>query len=132
MKHFKWDEIPSEQLNDKFVRKLAWDGGVMIAWMECKQGCVVPSHSHENEQMTFVVSGRWLFTIDGKTLEVGPNEMLYIPPNTVHGAEALEDIIAYDVFTPPREDWIKGEDSYLRTGVGPVRQKGTRAEKASD
>jgi quercetin dioxygenase-like cupin family protein len=132
VKHFKWDEIPAEEINDKFVRKLAWDGGVMIAWMACKQGCLVPLHSHENEQMTFVISGRWRFSIDGKTLEVGPNEMLYIPPNTVHGAEALEDIVAYDVFTPPREDWIRGEDAYLRTGAGPVHQKGTLAENAAD
>src|SRR5262249_15039704 len=74
----------------------------------------VPPHNHENEQLTFVVSGRWRFNIDGKTLVVGPNEMLYIPPNMVHEAEAEEDLVAYDIFVPPREDWIKGEDAYLR------------------
>ncbi|HUK91763.1 MAG TPA: cupin domain-containing protein [Blastocatellia bacterium] len=126
MKHFKWDQIPEERINDKFVRKLAWDGGMMIAWMECKKGCLVPPHSHENEQMTFVISGTWRFQINGETLHVGPNEMLYIPPNTVHAAEALEDLVAYDYFTPPREDWISGEDAYLRTGAGPVHQKGVR------
>ena len=117
MQHFKWDEIATEQINDKFVRKLAWQGGVMISWMECKQGCYVPPHSHHNEQLTFVISGRWRFEIDGKTLIVGPNEMLYIPPNMIHSAEALEDLVAYDIFSPPREDWIKGEDAYLRTAT---------------
>ncbi len=114
MKHFKWDEIAAEQVNEKFVRKLAWDGGLMIAWMECKQGCIVPPHSHKNEQLTFVTRGRWRFEIGGKELFVGPNEMVYIPPNTVHAAVAVEELEAYDIFTPPREDWIKGEDAYLR------------------
>ena len=115
MKHFKWDEIAAEQVNEKFLRKLAWDGGLMMAWMECKQGCHVPPHAHANEQLTFVVRGRWRFEIGGKELTVGPNEMVYIPSDTVHSAEALEDLEAYDIFTPPREDWIKGEDAYLRT-----------------
>ena len=114
MQHFKWDEIPEERINDKFIRKLAWNGTVMISWMQCKKGCYVPPHNHENEQLTFVVSGRWRFKIDGKTLVVGPNEMLYIPPQMVHEAEAEEDLVAYDIFVPPREDWIKGEDAYLR------------------
>ncbi|HKV42984.1 MAG TPA: cupin domain-containing protein [Blastocatellia bacterium] len=113
-KHFKWDEIPAERINEKFVRKLAWDGKVMISWMECKKGCHVPAHSHENEQLTFVISGRWRFQLDGKTLDIGPNEMLYIPPNAVHAADALEDLVAYDIFVPPREDWISGDDAYLR------------------
>lgn len=115
MKHFKWDEIPEERINEKFVRKLAWDGKVMIAWMECKEGCFVPAHSHENEQLTFVVKGAWRFTMgNGETIVVGPNEMLHIPSHEVHSAVALDDLVAYDVFTPPREDWINAEDSYLR------------------
>jgi len=114
MQHFKWDEIPAEQVNEKFTRKLAWDGGLMISWMECKEGCYVPPHSHQNEQLTFVISGRWEFEMDGKKFFVGPNEMLYIPPLAVHSATAVEDVVAYDIFSPPREDWIKVEDAYLR------------------
>ena len=119
MKHFRWDEIAAEQVNEKFVRKLAWDGGLMVAWMEVKQGCLVPPHSHKNEQLTFVTRGRWRFEIGGKEMIVGPNEMVYIPPDTVHAAEALEDLVAYDIFTPPRQDWIKGEDAYLRKAAAP-------------
>jgi quercetin dioxygenase-like cupin family protein len=117
MKHFRWDEIPADQVNEKFVRKLAWQGGLMIAWMECKQGCVVPPHSHANEQLTFVTQGKWRFVIGGKEQVVGPDEMVYIPSNTVHSAVAIEDLVAYDIFTPPREDWIKGEDAYLRNAL---------------
>jgi unsaturated pyranuronate lyase len=117
MKHFNWDEIPAERVNEKFVRKLAWDGGLMISWMECQQGCFVPPHSHHNEQLTFVVSGRWRFEIDGREVLVGPNEMVYIPPDTIHSAEALETLVAYGIFSPPRQDWIAGEDAYLRNAT---------------
>ena len=116
MKHVNWDEIPAERINNKLMRKLAWDGKIMIAWIEGKRGCIVPRHSHENEQLTFVVSGRWRFEVDGQVVVVGSNEMLFIPPNVVHSAEAVEDVVGYDIFTPPREDWIRGEDAYLRDG----------------
>ena len=109
-----WDEIPAEQVNAKFLRKLAWDGAQMIAWMECQKGCSVPAHSHVNAQLTFVVKGKWQFEMGGKKFFVGANDLLFIPPNVVHSAEAVEDLVAYDIFTPPREDWISGTDAYLR------------------
>ena len=114
MKHVKWDEIPYEQLNDKFRRKLAWDGKVMIALTEVEKGYVVPPHSHPNEQVTWVMSGIWRFHLEGKSVDVGPGEMIFIPANVVHTVDAVETLVAYDIFTPPREDWIKGEDAYLR------------------
>jgi quercetin dioxygenase-like cupin family protein len=128
MKHFRWDDLPQEQVNERFVRKLAWDGGLMISWMECKQGCYVPPHSHKNQQLTFVTRGRWRFEIDGKTIIVGPNEILFIPPNAIHAAEAVEDLVAYDIFTPPREDWIKGEDVYLRTATTKEAARGLKQQ----
>jgi quercetin dioxygenase-like cupin family protein len=114
MKHFKWDQIPAERLNDKFVRKLAWDGKIMVARTEVEQGYVVPLHAHDNEQITWVMSGKWRFALEGKTVDVGPNEMISIPANVPHTAEAVETLVAYDIFTPPRDDWLKGEDAYLR------------------
>jgi quercetin dioxygenase-like cupin family protein len=123
MKHFKWDEIEGEQLNEKFFRKLTWDGSLMMARTECKQGCIVPAHSHANEQITFVVSGRWRFVMEGRTFDVGPNELVYIPPNVEHMAEAVEDVLAYDIFTPPREDWLTGQDAYLRDTVAEPPQE---------
>jgi quercetin dioxygenase-like cupin family protein len=114
MKHFKWDEIPAERLNDKFVRKLAWDGKMMVARTDVEQGCQVPAHSHDNEQITWVMSGKWRFRLEGRTVDVGPNEMISIPANVVHSAEAVETLVAYDIFTPPRQDWLAGEDAYLR------------------
>lgn len=117
MKHFRWDDIPAERLNDKFVRKLAWDGKVMIARTDVEHGYVVPAHSHDNEQVTWVMSGQWRFTLEGQTVDVGPGEMISIPANVTHSAEAMQTLVAYDIFTPPREDWLNGEDSYLRTAI---------------
>ena len=114
MKHFKWDEIPAERLNDKFVRKLAWDSKMMVALTEVEQGYQVPEHSHPNEQITFVESGIWRFRLEGRSVDVGPKEMIFIPADVVHSAEAIETLVAYDIFTPPREDWLTGQDSYLR------------------
>ena len=114
MKHIKWDDIPYEKLNDKFLRKIAHDGKIMIGLTEVEKGYVVPLHAHDNEQMTFVTQGKWRFTIEGKITDVGPNEMIFIPANVAHTATAVESLVAYDVFTPPREDWIAGDDSYLR------------------
>ena len=114
MKHINWDKIPAEKLNDKFVRKLAWDGEIMIGQTLVEKGYVVPLHSHDNQQMTFVTSGVWRFKLEDRTVVVGPNEIIFIPANVPHTAEALETLVAYDVFTPPREDWINGDDTYLR------------------
>lgn len=100
MKHIKWDEIHAERLNDKFVRKLAWDGKIMVGLTLVEQGYVVPLHSHDNQQITFVTSGKWRFTIGGKVTDVGPNEMISIPANMPHTAEAVETLVAYDIFTP--------------------------------
>ena len=44
--------------------------------------------------------------------------MISIPANVPHTAEAVETLVAYDIFTPPREDWLKGEAAYLRTAAG--------------
>ena len=114
MKHFNWDAIPAERLNDKFVRRIAWDGKVMVARTDVEKGYVVPLHAHDNQQVTWVMSGRWRFTLEGQTIDVGPNEMISIPANVAHTAEAVETLVAYDIFTPPREDWLRGDDSYLR------------------
>lgn len=114
MKHFNWDQIPAERLNEKFVRKIASDGKMMIARTEVEKGYVVPLHGHDNQQITWVMSGKWRFTLEGRTVDVGPDEMISIPANIPHTAEAVETLVAYDIFTPPREDWLSGDDSYLR------------------
>lgn len=86
----------------------------MVARVLLKKGCVVPLHSHFNEQITHVQSGALHFTIDDREITVGPGEFLCIPPHVPHTAVALEDTVNIDIFTPPRADWINKTDQYLR------------------
>ena len=86
----------------------------MLARVLLKKGCVVPEHSHPNEQVTFIAEGALKFRIDGKEIIVNSGEVLTIPPNMPHSAEALEDTVDFDVFNPPRADWINKTNNYLR------------------
>jgi len=86
----------------------------MLARVLLKKGCMVPEHSHHNEQITYVLEGALKFGIDGKEIVVNAGEVLTIPPNMPHWAEALADTVDLDIFHPPRADWINKTDAYLR------------------
>ncbi|MDR7419592.1 MAG: cupin domain-containing protein [Armatimonadota bacterium] len=106
--------IPAEQVNPQMTRRLVWGERVMASWIELKKGAVVPSHQHENEQLTYCISGVMRFTFPDRELTLRGGEVLVIPSNVPHGAEMLEDTVEMDLFSPPRQDWISGSDAYLR------------------
>ena len=114
VKHIRWDEIPTESVNPLFDRQLVVGDQIMVARIFLKKGCVVPLHSHFNEQLTHIQKGALHFTINGQEITVRPGEFLCIPPNVPHTAVALEDTVDVDIFTPPRADWINKTDQYLR------------------
>ncbi|GAB4566268.1 MAG: hypothetical protein Tsb0020_17790 [Haliangiales bacterium] len=114
---FRWEEIAKEKLNDKLDRRLITSERMMLAHVYLKKGCVVPKHSHENEQIAYVLKGALRFRLgeDGdEVVEVRSGEVLVIPSYLPHEAEALEDTLDLDIFNPPRQDWLDGTDSYLR------------------
>jgi quercetin dioxygenase-like cupin family protein len=82
--------------------------------MDLKQGCVVPMHHHESEQLTWVRSGELRLIVGGVPHTVSAGSVLTIPSQVPHSAEALTDVRALDIFSPTRLDWINGTDSYLR------------------
>ena len=114
LRHAAWSSIPVESLNPLLGLHFVVGQDVMLARVLLKKGCVVPEHSHPNEQITFIMAGALKFWIDGRELVVGPGETLTIPPNMPHKAEALEDTVDFDVFSPPRADWMNRTNSYLR------------------
>jgi quercetin dioxygenase-like cupin family protein len=117
-KLYRWAEIPLEQLRGTITRKLVTSERMMIAHVYLKQGDEVPLHSHENEQITYILSGAlrfWLGKNDAEHVTVRAGEVLVIPSNLPHRALALEDTLDLDVFCPPRQDWLAGTDAYLRT-----------------
>jgi len=112
--HIPWHTIPLEDLNPLLQRQFVVGQEVMMARVLLKKGCVVPEHSHHNEQVTYILDGALKFWIDGQEIVVHSGEVLCIPANMPHKAEALEDTVDLDVFSPPRADWINRTDAYLR------------------
>lgn len=114
LKHIAWNSIPLENLNPLLQRQFVVGQEIMVARVLLKKGCIVPEHSHLNEQVTYILEGALKFWIDGKEIVVHGGEVLTIPSNMPHKAEALEDTVDLDVFNPPRADWMEKTDQYLR------------------
>jgi len=115
----RWDDLPVETLNEKLGRRLVTGERIMLAHVYLKEGCVVPMHRHENEQMTYILEGALRFTLGEdreREVVVRAGEVLHIPSNVPHEAVALEDTLDVDIFCPPRADWLDGTDAYLRRG----------------
>jgi quercetin dioxygenase-like cupin family protein len=114
---FAWNQIPEERLHDQLSRRLITGTRAMLALVYLKKGCVVPRHSHENEQFTYVLDGALRFFVgeDGKEeFVVRTGEVLHLPSHVPHEAHALEDTLDFDIFCPPRQDWLNKTDDYLR------------------
>ena len=114
---YRWNDMPKETLSDTLARRLITGDQMMLAHVYLKKGCVVPKHSHHNEQLTYILEGALQFTLGENQDEqvlVKAGEVLLIPSNVPHMAVAVEDTLDVDVFSPPRQDWIDKTDSYLR------------------
>jgi quercetin dioxygenase-like cupin family protein len=112
----RWDDMPKEKVTDQIDRRVITSDRMMLAHVYLAKGSVVPRHSHENEQLTYILQGALKFWIgeDGaQELIVRAGEVLVIPSNVPHRAEALEDTLDVDVFNPPRQDWLDGTDTYF-------------------
>ena len=114
--HYRWAEIHPEPMKGGITRQLITGERMMIAHVRLKKGDEVPKHSHENEQITYILEGAlrfWLGANSEQEINVRSGEVLVIPSNLPHRALALEDTLALDLFNPPRADWLAGTDAYL-------------------
>ncbi len=113
---YRWEDMPRERVSDQLERRLITAERMMLTHVYLDKGCIVPQHSHENEQITYILSGALKFWIgEGKSEQiVRAGEVLVIPSNVLHMAEALEDTLDVDIFDPPRQDWLDKTDDYLR------------------
>ena len=114
---YRWDDMPKEKVTDMLDRRLITGDRMMLAHVYLKKGCIVPKHQHENEQLTYILEGALRFEIGdhgGEEIIVRAGEVLHIPSMVWHKAEAIEDTLDVDIFSPPREDWLKKTDDYLR------------------
>jgi quercetin dioxygenase-like cupin family protein len=103
----RWDEIALEKITEMISQKIVPGERQMLAQIYLKRGALVPMHSHESEQMTYILQGSLRFLVGGEEIIVREGEVLHIPSNTPHQAEALEDTFELDVFSPVRSDWLR-------------------------
>jgi quercetin dioxygenase-like cupin family protein len=116
VRHFRWDKMEKEKVTDVIHRKVISGERAMVAQIFLEKGALVPMHSHENEQITYLLEGslRFFLGADREELILRAGEVLHIPSQVPHEAEALEDCLDIDVFSPPRQDWLDGTDDYFR------------------
>ena len=119
--HYRWDDLAKEPLKPDLARRLISTERMMLAQVFLDRGCIVPQHSHENEQLTYILEGKlrfWLGEDESEVVDVAAGEVLHLPSWLPHKAEALEDTLDVDIFCPPRQDWLDGSDAYLRRPAG--------------
>ena len=112
----RWADMPKEKVTDQISRRLVTGDQMMLAHVYLDRGAVVPRHQHHNEQLTYIISGGlrfWIGEDEKEVIDVRAGEVLHIPSNVWHKAEALEDTLDVDVFSPPRADWLNHTDSYF-------------------
>jgi quercetin dioxygenase-like cupin family protein len=116
MKLHDLNSLPGEQMNELVFRQVVHSGQMTVSKLALKTGAVVPLHHHVNEQLSIVLRGRFRFEFPEATVEVCAGQIMEIAPNLPHRVEVLEDCDVIDMFAPPREDWKRGDDQYLRQG----------------
>ncbi len=114
LKQMHWDDAPKERLNSQLERQFFTAGGVTVARFYMQKGLRIPTHHHESQQITNVIRGAIKVWIEGEEHLLREGDVLSIPGHTPHQTEVLEDSVVLDVFSPPRTDWLSGEDAYLR------------------
>ena len=114
---YAWEQMPRETVTPMLDRRLITGDRMMLAHVYLKKGFIVPKHSHDNEQLTYILEGAlkfWIGEDESQEVIVRAGEVLHIPSHVPHKAEALEDTLDVDIFDPPRQDWLEKKDHYLR------------------
>ena len=109
----RWTDLSSQALTESIQRRYITADRVTIARFELRKGGVVPRHAHENEQVSCVLSGALEFRFDDRQVVVGAGEVMQIPGGVPHEVAVLEDTVVIDVFSPVRQDWLDGTDTYF-------------------
>lgn len=114
MNQYRWEALKKDEINPSLSRQAIHSDTMTLARFEVRKGGMVPEHSHHNEQITTLHAGRMQFNLEGKQVILEPGESLQIPSHLPHSAVALEDSVIFEVFSPPRQDWINGETGYSK------------------
>jgi quercetin dioxygenase-like cupin family protein len=109
-----WKTKEVEKLSDSLSRQAVFGEKGTLAQLFIKRGGGAGRHSHISEEYSSILSGAVKYVFDDREVVVNSGEVLVVPPNVPHSVIALEDAVAVFFFSPAREDWVRGEDQYLR------------------
>ena len=115
MQTYRWDTVPVEQVTNTIRRRMIVGAREMLVRWEFSKGALAARHSHPHEQIVVMVQGRLRLIVGDTETIMGRDDIVVIPPDTPHEAQALEDTIVMDIFSPLREDFLTGgRPTYLR------------------
>jgi unsaturated pyranuronate lyase len=117
VQHISWDDVELETVNPHMARRIVTGERLTVARIYFKDGFLVPKHSHQQEQVTQVVSGGMRFRLGDDletTIDLGPGDVIVIPSNVPHEALCMGDVEEMDTWSPRRDDWLNKTDDYLR------------------
>jgi len=117
VRKFRWSDVPKENVTPVIARQIVTGASAMAGMITLQKGSVVPKHSHVSEQLTWVIEGSLRFVINGEVIVVSAGEILVIPAWVEHEATAVEHTVELDIFSPIRQDWLDGTDTYFQAGA---------------
>lgn len=106
MKAYNWDTVPKEDLSPLIARQVIQTPQMTLMRLSFRKGAVVATHQHVHEQVSAITSGALRFEVNGEELILRAGDVLFVPSSAPHLAEAIEDTVSLDVFTPAREDLV--------------------------
>lgn len=118
MKLIDLNMLQSDEVSSSYFRKTASGDSLTVGKVEVYQGEVTQPHSHESEEVIFVLKGAWRFSLPDGDVTVRENQMLFIPAGVEHSSEVLEDTVAIDICSKVRPDWHSGMDKSLHSNPG--------------
>ena len=115
MRFFDMNQLESEEVNPSYFRKAVYGDALAIGRVEVQKGAMTQPHSHDTEEMIYVMHGSWLFHLPDGDVVFEANQMVCIPAGVEHSSEVLEDTVALDICSTVRNDWRTGQDKPLHT-----------------
>ena len=110
----RWEDEPVEELSPLIGRQVVHTEKMTVARIVLQAGAAVPRHEHVHEQVANVLEGSLRFVVGDEERVVAAGESVFIPSGVPHTVEALTDAVVLDLFAPVRDDWVRGDDAYLR------------------
>jgi quercetin dioxygenase-like cupin family protein len=105
--YFMSDELELQDLGNGIKRKItAYNDNLMCVEVHFEKGAIGTLHTHEHEQITYIISGAFEFEVNGVKKVLRAGDTTFKEPNVLHGAVCLEAGVLLDIFTPCRKDFI--------------------------